>query len=98
MTGGLPRVTEVDRSAHEKTPGEAGGYRSAGSYLPLVVIRGAAKELFPRAFLIWRGCFGRAVEATLVEVDEPDLAGGADDEVAEVGIAEAHAKLEQALP
>ena len=52
----------------------------------------------PGAMLMWgRGC-GCAVEAALVEVDEPELAGGADDEVAEIGIAQADAQVEQSLP
>ena len=45
-----------------------------------------------------RGGSGGAVEAALVEIDEPELAGWADDEVAQVGVTEADPQLEQPLP
>src|SRR5687767_14158764 len=63
-----------------------------------VVGGGAAQELVPGALLVGRGRAPDAVEAAFVEVDEPDLAGRADDEVAEIRVAEAHAQLDEALP
>src|SRR5262245_32023215 len=63
-----------------------------------IVVCCAAEKLFPGAFLMWCGDVGGAVEAALIEVDQPDLAGGADDKVAEVRVAQTHAKLEQTLP
>src|SRR5262249_46307545 len=64
----------------------------------LVVIRGAAEEFLPGAFLMGSRGAGTAVKAAFVEIDQPDLAGRADDEVGEIRVAQADAKIEQAFP
>ena len=63
-----------------------------------LALGGAAEELLPGAVLAWGGGAGGEVEAALVEIDQPELAGRADDEVAEIGIAQAYAELQQSLP
>lgn len=47
---------------------------------------------------MWGGGCCCAVEAAFVEVDQPELAGRAHNEVAEVSVAEAHAQIKQPLP
>src|SRR6476660_2132093 len=63
-----------------------------------VVVGRTAQELLPGAFLMGCGGVGCTVEAAFVEVDEPDLTGWADDEVAQVCVAEAYAEVQQRLP
>ena len=70
----------------KKPPAEPGAAESREVVIRLrcssVVVGGAAEKLFPGAFLVGRGGFGGAMEAALIEIDEPNLAGGADNEIA----------------